>query len=189
MPDRSSLFATLITAGALLVPAAATAQHLPSPREVHREVRSHVHDALRQLRYVPQRIHRDHRSHLDVFLGGRNYYGPHRHYHSTYRFPVWVGGSVAYRPYDYCGDALFGSPGVRLQLWSDWGRDRHATWCDDCRSYYPSGSRHSCGYGYRAPAYRYDYGSPHLGYPGRRDHRYDHDDRYDRDHRYDRDYR
>lgn len=154
---------------------------VPAPWEIHREVREHVHDALRHLVTIPERIHDHHRRHLEVFFGGHTYYAPHRHQHVVYRYPVWVGPEVYYRPYTYCGDRLFTRVDVRPRLWVDWGHGSHGAWCGHHRGYYPN--RHDCfrGRGWqgksnhgRHDAYR------HHG----RDDRYDERARYDRRDRY-----
>ena len=151
---------------------------LPTPFELHREIRSGVHDVLRHLVSVPERIHRTHERHLRVFRDGHRYDRRHRHDHAVYRFPVWIDGRVSYRPYAYCGDRLHGYSSSRPRLWVEWGHDRHGSWCGRCHGYYPRGHRHD---GYRG---RYDR-DWHDRY---RDGRYDRDDWRYREHRgYDRD--
>jgi len=206
MSERSVPLLGWIAAAGLLAAAPAVAGP-PSPLELHRELRSHVHDVLRELGRVPERIHARHRAHLEAFFGGRSDYAPHRHDHVTYRFPVRVGGHVDYRPYHYCDDALFGSLGVRLELGYGGypggyrgGYPADSIWCDHCRGRFHRGHRHPAyddGYRYRplpprAPRYGYDQGYRSPSYRHRAhlrgDHRgCDHDrGRYDRRERYDR---
>lgn len=166
----------------------------PSPLELHREIRGHVHDVLRELGRVPDRIHARHREHLQVFFGGSSYYPSHRHHHTTYRFPVRVHGSVVYRPYQYCDDRLYGSPGVRLELGYGGYPHQESYWCDHCRGRFPRGHDHDYHDAYRyrpvPPRPHYD---PYRQFPRYR--RYGHDrgdhracdhHRYDRRDRYDR---
>jgi len=171
--------AVLLVAGAFPAARAARADFpLPLPHEIHREVRAHVHDALRTLGRIPAEIHRDHVRNLEVFLGGNVYYAPHRHQHSTYNFPVYVDGGVDYRPYTYCNSRLYGSYASRPQFWAGWGVPSQGRWCSSHRSYYPTG--HSCFSG-RSRSYDRDRFDPYRS--GSRDNRYD---RYDRDDRYER---
>lgn len=151
----------LIAAGGLFAAPAARADFpLPLPHEIHREVRAHVHDALRTLGRIPAEIHRNHVQNLEVFLGGHVYYAPHRHNHATYNFPVSIDGRVDYRPYSYCNNRLYGSYPSRPQFWAGWGVPSQGHWCRSHRSYYPSG--HSC---FRRPAQAYgSYG--YDVYPG-----------------------
>ena len=133
----------LFAAGGLFAAPAARAEFpLPLPHEIHREVRAHVHDALRTLGRIPAEIHRSHVRNLEVFLGGNVYYAPHRHHHATYNFPVSIDGGVYYRPYTYCNNRLYGSYASRPQFWAGWGVPTQGHWCSSHRSYYPTG--HSC---------------------------------------------
>lgn len=164
----------------------------PSPRELHREIRGHVHDVLRELGRVPDRIHARHRDHLQVFFGGSSYYPSHRHHHTTYHFPVRVQSSVVYRPYHYCDDVLYGSPGVRLELGFGGGYGAgypgDAIWCDHCRGRFPRGHGHFSGDAYRyrpvLPRPHYDRDRHRPRYRSyahdRGDHRGCDHDRYDR---------
>lgn len=187
--DRGRIVtAAAVAAGLVLALAAATPAEagLPSPREVHRELREHVHDLFRHIERIPDRIESRHRRHLQVFFGGREYYAPHRHEHVIYRYPVWIGDEVHYRPYRYCGDRLFRHVEVRPRLWVEWGHGSHGAWCDHHHGYYPR--QHSCfrgrghGWGGGAHSHRHDRWCGH--HPG---HGWDRPDRYDRDRRDHRD--
>lgn len=138
---KLALGALLCGAGAFAGAAPARAG-LPSPGEVHREVRAHVHEVLNQVVRVPERIERRHQQHLQVFFGGRRYYSPHRHEHVVYRYPVWIDNEVYYRPYTYCNGRLFERTSHRPQVWREWGNERHGRWCGHHHAYYPN--RHAC---------------------------------------------
>lgn len=165
--------AFLLVAGAF--PAARSVRAdfpLPLPHEIHREVRAHVHDALRSIGRIPAEIHRQHLRHLEVFLGGNVYYAPHRHHHATYNFPVSIDGGVHYRPYTYCNGRLYGRYASRPQFWMGWGVPSQGHWCSSHRSYYPTA--HSCfhrpsrtygSYGYES--HTYGYRSESYGHSGR----------------------
>ena len=157
----------------------ARAGGLPSPFDLHREVRRHVGEVLRHLERVPDHIQRQHERHLEVFFGGRSYYAPHRHRHVVYSFPVWIGGVVEYRPYTYCDGRLFGPVSVRPRVWVEWGRDDHGAWCDRCHGYYPQRHAH-----FAQPSHPHRRGV--IRYDDHYDH-YDHHDRRGYDPRYDRD--
>lgn len=149
--------AWIVAAAALMTPGLASAD-LPSPHELHREVREHLHDVLRHLERVPDHIERAHERHLQIFFGGREYYRPHRHEHTTYHFPVWIDGDIAYRPYSYCEGRLIGSG--RPYLWTDWGRTDAGSWCDRCHGHFPRNHRHFEHNRYRNDHYdRRDYRS------------------------------
>lgn len=173
--------------GLLAAPASRADFPLPLPHEIHREVRAHVHDALRTLVRIPAEIHRSHVQNLEVFLGGNVYYAPHRHHHATYNFPVSIDGGVFYRPYTYCNNRLYGSYASRPQFWAGWGVPSQGHWCQSHRSYYPTG--HSC---FRRPSRSngsYGYNSHPRGY---RSDSYGHNDRgyrNERGHQNDRGYR
>lgn len=161
---RRSVTVAVVTlaAGALLASPAARAEFPfpPSPRELHHEVRSVVHDVLRTLERIPMEIHREHMQDLAYFLSGDSYYGPHHHNHATYNFPVWIDGEVYYRPYSYCNGRLYGSYASRPQFWSGWGVESQGHWCSSHRSYYPTS--HSCFRHSSGPRYRSQYGG-HSG--------------------------
>lgn len=124
----------------------------PTPHELHREVRSLVHDVLRTLDRIPVEIRGGHVGHLEPFLVANTYFGPHRHHHATYSFPVWIDGRVDYRPYVYCNSRLYGTYGARPQFWSGWGVESHGRWCGHHHAYYPTA--HAC---FR-PQYQRNYG-------------------------------
>lgn len=157
---RRSVTVAVVTlaTGALLASPAARAEFPfpPSPRELHHEVRSLVHDVLRTLERIPMEIHREHMQDLAYFLSGDVYYGPHHHNHATYNFPVWIDGEVYYRPYSYCNGRLYGSYASRPQFWSGWGVESQGHWCSSHRSYYPTS--HSCFRRSSGPHYRSQYG-------------------------------
>lgn len=136
---RARTHGWIVVAAALVSPGLALAD-LPSPHELHREVREHVHDVLRHLERVPDHIERAHERQLQVFFGGREYHRPHRHEHVTYHFPVRIDGHISYRPYSYCDGRLIGS--ARPQLWIDWGRTDAGSWCDRCRGHFPRNHGH-----------------------------------------------
>jgi hypothetical protein len=169
----------LLFTGLSLFTAGTASAGLPSPLELHREVRGHVSDVLRGLGRVPDHIERAHERHLQAFFGGREYYGPHRHYHEAYQFPVWVDGDVQYRPYSYCGGRLFGSVSVRPNLWIDWSLDDGGFFCDHCHGYFPRQHGH---FRQTYPRQRYYHYDDRSRYNNRG---YDHRDRRRDDHRHD----
>jgi hypothetical protein len=180
---QSIVAATLLVAagGLFAAPAARADFPLPLPHEIHREVRAHVHEALRTLGRIPAEIHRSHVRNLEVFLGGNAYYAPHRHHHATYNFPVSVDGGVVYRSYSYCNNRLYGSYASRPQFWMGWGVPSQGHWCSSHRSYYPTA--HSC---FRRPSRSHGYDSYPRGY---RSDSYGHHDRGYRNERDERGYR
>lgn len=132
-----------VAAGSVSAPAVrADFPFPPTPREVHRELHSLVHDVLRVLDRIPVEIRVEHRRDLEVFFTGYNYDRGHRHSHATYRFPVWIDGEVEYLPYVYCDDHLYGAYTSRPQFWRGWGHESEGRWCQAHRAWYPGS--HSC---------------------------------------------
>jgi len=180
--SRRCSTAAWLVAGVLFAAPAARADFPfpPSPREVHRELRSLAHDVLRTLGRIPVEIHREVSAELGEFLIGSVYYGPHRHYHATYSFPVWIDGVVDYRPFVYCNSRLYGSYATRPQFWSGWGEPAQSRWCDHHHSWYPTA--HACFRAHSRPQYRPSYGS-HDRHAYRHDYRPQHREQYGPDYR------
>lgn len=151
-----TLPAFVLFAGLSLLPATqAEAGGLPSPHELHHDVRDTISSLFRSLSRVPVSIHL-HDRHLEVFLGGYEYYRPHRHRHAVYRFPVWVGDDVYYRPYSYCNGRLYGHDSHRPRLWVEWGSLHSGHWCNHCHGYFPARHGHF-KHRYRDRYDRHDY--------------------------------